>query len=323
MFSVRGIGVAVSVSTSTSLRRLFSCSLWRTPKRAVLLVDDGKPQVLEADRRLQQLVGADDDVDGAVGQPVDDALDLLGATKARQALDLNGPVGETVGQVLIVLLGQQGGGDQHGDLSAAVDGDEGGAHGDLSLTEADIAADHAVHGLGVGHVAEDGLNGALLVGRLLEVEGLGKGGIVGTGVREGDALTRGAAGVDVEQFGGHVVGLLRGLFLEAIPLVTAKAVQRCVFLGAAGVAGDQVQGADRHVELVAAGVFQRQELGGVAADIERLQAKKTADAVILVDHRRALVQFREVTHHRLAVALAGLAPAFLADLLAVELGLGD
>ncbi len=33
MFSVRGIGVAVSVSRSTSARSFFSCSLWRTPKR--------------------------------------------------------------------------------------------------------------------------------------------------------------------------------------------------------------------------------------------------------------------------------------------------
>ena len=33
MFRVRGMGVAVRVSTSTSLRRVFSCSFWRTPKR--------------------------------------------------------------------------------------------------------------------------------------------------------------------------------------------------------------------------------------------------------------------------------------------------
>ncbi|MNP57817.1 hypothetical protein D3C76_1526790 [compost metagenome] len=33
MFSVRGIGVAVRVRMSTSLRRAFSCSFWRTPKR--------------------------------------------------------------------------------------------------------------------------------------------------------------------------------------------------------------------------------------------------------------------------------------------------
>ncbi|MNN57845.1 hypothetical protein D3C81_1728540 [compost metagenome] len=33
MFSVRGIGVAVRVRMSTSLRSAFNCSFWRTPKR--------------------------------------------------------------------------------------------------------------------------------------------------------------------------------------------------------------------------------------------------------------------------------------------------
>ena len=33
MASVRGMGVAVSVSTSISARRFFSASFWRTPKR--------------------------------------------------------------------------------------------------------------------------------------------------------------------------------------------------------------------------------------------------------------------------------------------------
>ncbi len=33
MFSVRGIGVAVRVRMSTSLRSALSCSFWRTPKR--------------------------------------------------------------------------------------------------------------------------------------------------------------------------------------------------------------------------------------------------------------------------------------------------
>ena len=33
MYKVRGIGVAVRVRTSTSVRSLFRCSLWETPKR--------------------------------------------------------------------------------------------------------------------------------------------------------------------------------------------------------------------------------------------------------------------------------------------------
>jgi hypothetical protein len=58
---------------------------------------------------------------------------------------------------------------------------KGGAHGDLGLAEADIAADHAGHGLGIGHVGQDGLDGALLVRRLLALEGGGEGVVVASG----------------------------------------------------------------------------------------------------------------------------------------------
>ena len=46
--SVRGIGVAVSVSTSTSLRSCFSRSLCRDAE-PLLLVDDDQAEVLERD----------------------------------------------------------------------------------------------------------------------------------------------------------------------------------------------------------------------------------------------------------------------------------
>jgi len=48
-----------------------------TDAEAMLLVDDRKPQVLELRRALQELVRADDDVDGAVGEPVQDGLGFL------------------------------------------------------------------------------------------------------------------------------------------------------------------------------------------------------------------------------------------------------
>ena len=73
MFSVRGIGVAVSVSRCTLARSAFSASFWRTPNR--FLVDDDQPQVLEAHVLLQQAVGADDHVDLAFGQLAEFGLD--------------------------------------------------------------------------------------------------------------------------------------------------------------------------------------------------------------------------------------------------------
>ena len=70
-----------------------------------------------------------------------------------------------------MLLGQHGGGDQHGHLIAVGHGLERGAQGDLGLPEADVARDQAVHGPPALHVLLHLLDGPQLVGRLLEAEG--------------------------------------------------------------------------------------------------------------------------------------------------------
>ena len=119
MPSVRGIGVAVSVSTSTSARSALIASLWRTPKRCSSSMTS-RPRRLNLTSLRQQLVGADDDVDRAVGQAFERRLDLLGRAEARQLGHLHRPLAEAVDDVLVVLLGQQRGRRQQRHLLAAV-----------------------------------------------------------------------------------------------------------------------------------------------------------------------------------------------------------
>ena len=64
MFSVRGMGVADRVSTSTPLGQLLELLLVADAE-ALLLVHDQQAQVLELHVFLQQLVGADDQVHAA------------------------------------------------------------------------------------------------------------------------------------------------------------------------------------------------------------------------------------------------------------------
>jgi hypothetical protein len=66
-----------------------SASFWRTPK-AVFLVDDDEAQALELDVLLQQLVGADDDVDLAVGQPLMASACSLAVLKRDSSATLTG-----------------------------------------------------------------------------------------------------------------------------------------------------------------------------------------------------------------------------------------
>jgi hypothetical protein len=136
-----------------------------------------------------------------------------------------GHVGEAVAEVLVVLLGQQRGRAQDGDLLAVGHGDEGGAHGDLGLAEADVAADQAIHRLAGFHVLDHGIDGGLLVGRFLEAEAVGEGFQVVLLELERVAFARGALGIQVQQFGGGVVHLLGGLLLRLFPLAGAERVQ--------------------------------------------------------------------------------------------------
>ena len=75
---VRGIGVAVSVSTCTSVFSFFSRSLCATPK-CCSSSTISRPRSRKADILGEQRVGADDDVDGAVGEA---GLDLLRVLRA-------------------------------------------------------------------------------------------------------------------------------------------------------------------------------------------------------------------------------------------------
>jgi len=113
--SVRGIGVAVRVRTSTSARRRFSASLWRTPE-AVLLVDDHQPERRELHVPGEQLVRADDDVDFAPEASCWTiwfaSLELL---KRDSSGDPHRPVGEAIGKGLKMLLGEQRRRAEHGD----------------------------------------------------------------------------------------------------------------------------------------------------------------------------------------------------------------
>jgi hypothetical protein len=58
----------------------------------MLFIDDHQAQALEAHLATEQLVGADDDVDGTVFQPLQRRLDFLAGPKPRELGQAQGPV---------------------------------------------------------------------------------------------------------------------------------------------------------------------------------------------------------------------------------------
>ena len=142
--SVRGIGVAVSVSTSTVCRSRLSRSLCSTPKRCSSSMIT-RPRSLKCTSALTSRCVPMMMSTPPCGQPLEDALLLAGRAEAAEALDDERILGQALAEGAEVLLGQHGRRHQHGHLLAVVDGLEGGPDGQLGLAVADVAADQAVH----------------------------------------------------------------------------------------------------------------------------------------------------------------------------------
>ncbi len=131
-------------------------------------------------------------------------------------------------------------------------------------------------------------------------------------------------GVQVEELGGGVAHLARGLALGLLPLPAAQPVQRRALGRGTGIAADDMQLRNRHVELVAAFVFEVQEFHLAFAQVERDEAEVAADAVLAVHHRVAGLHLGQVAHHAFgAGARSRVAPARLPHLSRIKLGLGD
>ncbi len=92
----------------------------------------------------------------------------------------------------------------------------------------------------------------------------------------------------------------------------------------AGVTRNQMQRHNGNVELVTAGIFQGQKLGRPVTDVKNLQAEIAADAMVLVHHRIADPQLREVLDDGFGVTGGyARAPTALGRPFAVELRFGN
>ena len=107
---------------------------------ALLLVDDQKAQVLKLHPGGQQLVGADDHIHPARLEPFQDLRLLLGGLEAGEEGHVYREAGKAGGDGIIVLLGQDGGGHQHGHLLAGEHRLKGGPQGHLGFAVAHVPA---------------------------------------------------------------------------------------------------------------------------------------------------------------------------------------
>ena len=217
-----------------------------------------------------------------------------------------------------MLLHQNGGGREHRCLLAAHHGLEDGAQGNLGLAVAHVAAEQAIHHLGLLHVALDVLDGGQLIRRLLVGEVVLELPLPGGVLIEGVARHGLALGVELEQVARDVLDGLAHLALLPLPLAAGQAVQLRRFALGADVLLHTIQLIRGHVQLVGALIadVQKVPIGALAGQAHH--AHELAHAVVLVHHVVAHLQIGEGGD---LLARARAAAALLA-VHAVDVGLG-
>src|SRR5580658_1000381 len=141
---------------------------------ALLFIDDEQAEILELDVFREQAMGADEDIDAAAGDALDDVFLFFRRAEAGDHFDVDGELGKALLEGFEMLETENGGGREHRDLLAVLHGLEGGAHGDFSFSVANIAAEQAIHGRGRFHVVLDGADGGGLIVGLAVIEGVFK-----------------------------------------------------------------------------------------------------------------------------------------------------
>ena len=232
-------------------------------------------------------MGADDDVDLALGQAVADGSGFFGRDEAGKLGDLDRQAGETLAEDVVVLTCEQRGRRQDRHLLAGHRHHEGGAQGHFRLAEADIAAHQPVHRLAGREIRQHLLDRPFLVLGLLKDEARRE--LVIKTDRRLDrlALHGGAPGRDLDQLAGDLLDALLDARLALLPAEAAELVELHDAVARA-VAGQHIQILDRHEQAVPAVIDQPEAVMGSALELERDQPVELADTVIAMHHEIAL-----------------------------------
>ena len=227
---------------------------------AVLLVDDEDAEVLEVHVLLHEPVGADDHVHLAALQPAHHLVLLLRGEEPAEHLHPCREGAQAFGETAVVLLREDGRGHQHRRLFPAHHRLERSPQRDLRLAVAHVAADEPVHRARDLHVLLHVVYRALLIGRLDERKGVLHLPLPRRVVAVREALGGLAPGVERQQVYREPLGGLPCPRYRARPLLTAEAGQRRRLLLSSGVGRESRKMLHRHVEAVAARIFEDEVL---------------------------------------------------------------
>ena len=254
---------------------------------ALLLIDDQQPQILELDRFLQQLVGADDEIHGACPQIRQGLLLQLRGPEPVQHVNIYRETPEAGNGGGIVLLGKNGGGNQNGHLLSVHDSLHNSPEGNFRLSEAHIAAEQTIHGGRGFHIPLDVGNAPQLVVGFRIGEIVFKFLLPGCVRSESKTRLPFSGGIQLDQLSCHILGSLSGLGFGFLPGIGADFVQlhRLVFTAAADIFADHIQLGGGNKEGITALIGDLDVILDGIVHLDLFHSHETADAVVFVNHQ--------------------------------------
>ncbi|MPL73680.1 hypothetical protein SDC9_19486 [bioreactor metagenome] len=243
----------------------------------LLLVDHQQAEVAEFHRLGQHRMGADDDVDGAIGQPLAGLRGVFRRDETAERADLECGAAEALGEGLVMLAGKQRRRRDHRHLHARGRGDEGRAHRHLGLAEAHVADHQPVHRPARLQVLDHVVDGVQLVLGLAVGEACGEGLPFVMRRLEDRCVAQHPFRRDPHQ----PVGDLPDAFLQPgllrLPGAAAELVEKPVLVA---IAAEQLDVGDGDVKPIAARIFQKHAVERRAKRGDGLEPLVAADAMI-------------------------------------------
>ena len=172
----------------------------------------------------EHLMSADEDVNLTRLELLGYASRILCRLCAVDILHGYGQVAQTLREGAVVLQCKDCGGHKDCRLLAIACSFEGGAYGNLGLAEAHIATYQSVHRLVGLHVALDGSDGGLLVGRILPLERCLELLLQVSILRKGKARRGLTLGIEGDKFARYILYGLLGRSLKLLPCAISELV---------------------------------------------------------------------------------------------------
>ena len=225
-------------------------------------------------------MGADQNVNFAGFDFLQNFFLLLGGAKAADHFDVDGKGGKALLESFVVLERKHCSRRQCCDLLVITDCFESRAHGDLCLAVADVAAQQSVHRQRGFHVAFDIRDCERLIIGLAVLECIFEFAHPFVVRGKAVALRRLALRIKLEQLLSHVLHGLADTRLGFGPGCSSQVIQGWLGALSRAVLLDEIEAGQRNIELCALSIFEQHELGVAVPLIDFLQPLVLANAVL-------------------------------------------